>query len=273
MKRIISVILSAVLLTVMLSVPAYAYSEKNAVASIELAGERNTPSDPKPKDLGWAGAAFKVGEKDIVITAVGRMFFSDANIFHSVLVVNADGSLLNESPITVQGYDDSVDGTFEYYYLGDYEYITLQAGKTYYICSDFYGPMDHFYDSSIVESSDDLQFIGSVDLNADGTWKYTDTPGIDNLPIDFLYYVVGEEDAEVPEETEVSGAENAKPEETVPEETSAKAETKEAEDVKAEADAEAENASDSALVWKIIAVAAIIVAAAEAVLLVKRKKD
>ncbi|MBE6974210.1 MAG: hypothetical protein E7436_01795 [Ruminococcaceae bacterium] len=198
LKKISVLLLAAALLCSFLALPGAAAATKNAVLTMELEGERNVEGDPAPKEVGWAGTAVTIGDKDIVITAVGRMFFTGANITHSFLVVNAeDGSLVNTNAIAVQNYDDSVDGTFEYYYFEEYEYLTLYAGKTYYFCSDFYGPLDRHYDSCKVTSPDDISFVGTVDLNlADGSWIYTDAPGINNLPIDFMYYVVGEEDTE-----------------------------------------------------------------------------
>lgn len=198
LKKIAVLALTVMLLCSFMIMPAFAAESKNAVLTIELEGERNVEGDSAPKEMGWAGTAVTIGDKDIVITAVGRMFFTGANISHSFLVVNAeDGSLVNTNTIVVQGYDDSVDGTFEYYYFEEYEYLTLSAGKTYYFCSDFYGPLDRHYDSCKVTSSDDLSFVGVVDLNlADGSWIYTDAPGINNLPIDFKYYIAGEEGEE-----------------------------------------------------------------------------
>lgn len=196
-------ILVLVLLCSSTILPSFAQEMKNAVLAIELAGERNVEGDPAPKDVGFAGTAVTIGDKDIVITAVGRMFFAGANISHSFLVVNAeDGSLVNTNSIAVQAYDDSVDGTFEYYYFEAYEYLTLLAGHTYYFCSDFYGPLDRHYDSCKVTSSSDLRFVGTVDLNlTDGSWIFTEAPGINNLPVDFIYYVA-EEEAKEPVPTE-----------------------------------------------------------------------
>lgn len=275
MKKIAALALTILLLSALFASPAYAANEKNAVSSIELVGERNTEADPAPVEMGWAGTAITVGDKDIVITALGRMFFSDANVFHCVLVVNSeDGSLLNENTITVQGYDDSVDGTFEYYYLEEYEYITLSAGKTYYICSDFYGPLDHFYDSCTVTSTDDIRFVGTVELNLDdGSWIYTDAPGIDCLPVDFIYYVAGEEEAAEPTEAEGPKIGDAESEEAdiaaAPEEAKNEPALI-APAPEASVEAEAEQSSGMTVTW--IAIAAAVVIAAVVVLIVKKRK-
>ncbi len=197
MKKVAALLLVVMLLCAYVAIPSAAVESKTAVATIELQGERNIEGDPAPKDMGWGGAAVTIGDKNIVLTAVGRMFFTGANISHAFLIVNEDGSLLREAPITVQGYDDSVDGTFEYYYFEKFEYLVLEAGKTYYFCSDFYGPMDRFYDSSTVTTNGDVEFIGKVDLNlADGSWIFTEMPGVDYLPIDFMYYIEGEAEEE-----------------------------------------------------------------------------
>lgn len=193
LMKLSALALAVMLLCAFMVVPAAAAETKNAVVSIELAGERNVAGDPHPIEVGWGGAAITIGEKDIVVTAIGRMFFADGNISHGCLVTNEDGSLV-ASGFAIQGYDDSVDGTFEYYYFEKSEYITLEAGKTYYICTDFYGPLDKFYDSSTVTTTEDVSFVGKVDLNlADGSWIFTATTGIDYMPIDFKYYVAGEE--------------------------------------------------------------------------------
>lgn len=204
--------------------PSFAQETKNAVVSIELAGERNVEGDPSPKDVGWAGTAVTIGDRDIVVIAVGRMFFTGANISHSFLVVNAeDGSLVNTSSIAVQGYDDSVDGTFEYYYFEAYEYLTLLAGHTYYFCSDFYGPLDRHYDSCKVTSSPDLSFTGTVDLKLDdGSWIFTEAPGINNLPVDFIYYVAAEGEETEPAPTE--NTDSAEPSASAPAASSPSAE-------------------------------------------------
>lgn len=195
MKKVLALLFVVMLLCAYVAIPSAAVESKTAVATIELQGERNIEGDPAPKELGWGGAAVTIGDKNIVLTAVGRMFFTGANISHAFLIVNEDGSLVREAPITVQGYDDSVDGTFEYYYFEKSEYLVLEAGKTYFFCSDFYGPFDRFYDSSTVTTNGDLEFIGKVDLNlADGSWIFTEMPGVDYLPIDFMYYVEGEEE-------------------------------------------------------------------------------
>lgn len=263
LKKISVLLMVLALLCSFLALPGSAAATKNAVLTIELEGERNVEGDPAPKEVGWAGTAVTIGDKDIVITAVGRMFFTGANITHSFLVVNAeDGSLVNQNTIVVQGYDDSVDGTFEYYYFEEYEYLTLSAGKTYYFCSDFYGPLDRHYDSCKVTSTEDISFVGTVDLNlADGSWIYTDAPGINNLPIDFMYYVVGEE-AE-PDPTDAPTEPKEDPTDTEPNQSADPTEPKEN-----PTDAEPSNLG----LWIGIGVAAVVIVAIIIVVLAKKKK-
>lgn len=261
LKKIAVLLMVVAIVCTFVVMPGSAASTKNAVLTIELEGERNVEGDPAPKEVGWAGTAVTIGDKDIVITAVGRMFFTGANISHAFLVVNAeDGSLVNENAISVQGYDDSVDGTFEYYYFEEYEYLTLSAGKTYYFCSDFYGPLDRHYDSCKVTSPEDISFVGTVDLNlADGSWIYTDAPGINNLPIDFMYYVVGEGE-ETPDPTDTPTEPDPKDEPTVP----------------AKPTEPAQNTNDAELsglgLWIGVGVAAVVVIAVVIVLVSKKKK-
>ncbi len=277
MKKLIqglSVLTLALVLCVGMVLPASAASKgKSAIESIEIAGERNVPGDPAPMEQGWAGAAIRVGEKDITVTAVGRMYFKGANISHAFLIVNEDGSLVRDTPITVQGYEDSKDGTFEYYYFEKSEYITLSAGKTYYLCSDFYGPQDKFYDSSTVTTRPEVSFIGKVSLNGDGSWAYTDASGIDNLPVDIMYYVEGEEEPETdPGKTQTpespdegdkpADSQNTKPD--IPKNNN---------EDKDNASDQAESASSQIQPWIIvvIVVLAVVVAAVVVIILVRKR--
>lgn len=199
MMMAMTVAISAALLSVSAAKPG-----QSGIVSIELKGEKNVEGDTSPIEAGWAGAAIKVGSKDITVTAVGRMFFSAANISHAFLITDVDGALML-SGVTVQGYEDSVDGNFEYAYLEKSEYVTLKAGNTYYLCSDFYGPMDKFYEASTVTTTGDFEFVGKVNLNPDGTWAYTEAEGIDYLPVDILYMVEGESEST----TSIAASENS----------------------------------------------------------------
>ena len=261
MKRI-AVLFLAMLLWGCLVVSAYAAEIQNAVVSLELEGERNVETDEAPILGGFCGTAITVGDKDIVVTALGRMYFTGANAYHSFLVVDAaDNSLLGH-PLTVQNYEDSADSTFEYYYMEEYEYVTLKAGQTYYFCSDFYGPTDRFYDSCTVVSADDVSFVGYVELNvADGSWIYYDAPGINYLPIDFQYYVVGE-DTDVPDdgETQPEGTEHQDPK---------PAETKPADSHQEDPSAAPESNS---LLWIIGGAAAVLIAVGIVIFVLKKKK-
>ena len=199
-SMIVSGVLTLLIFVSMLMLPVSAAEKgKSAVVSFELSGPRNCESDSSPIDVGWSGTAVQVGDKDIVVTAVGRLYCTGANITHAFLVCSSDGALVNNASgapaagIVVQNYDDSEDGTFEYAYLDKGDYITLMAGGTYYFCSDHYGPTDKFYDSVKIQSTDDVNFIGSVRLNADNLWDFTPGENIDFFPIDFQYYVAGEE--------------------------------------------------------------------------------
>ena len=169
----IVVVLSATLLSTSAAKPG-----KSGIVDIQLKGEKNIEGDTSPIEAGWAGAAIKIGSKDITVTGVGRMFFSTANISHAFLITDSEGALML-SGVTVQGYEDSVDGNFEYAYLEKSEYITLKAGNTYYLCSDFYGSMDKFYEASVATTTGDFEFIGKVNLKTDGSWAYTEAKGID----------------------------------------------------------------------------------------------
>ena len=201
----IVVVLSATLLSTSAAKPG-----KSGIVDIQLKGEKNIEGDTSPIEAGWAGAAIKIGSKDITVTGVGRMFFSTANISHAFLITDSEGALML-SGVTVQGYEDSVDGNFEYAYLEKSEYITLKAGNTYYLCSDFYGSMDKFYEASVATTTGDFEFIGKVNLKTDGSWAYTEAKGIDYLPVDILYMVDGETEittsTAIPENKETDEAE------------------------------------------------------------------
>ncbi len=212
--RIMTLVLAAVFVFSSTALSASAAKPgKSGIESIELKGEKNVTGDPSPVEVGWAGAAIKVGDKDITVTGVGRMFFTGANISHAFLITDSEGALML-SGVTVQGYEDSTDGTFEYAYLEKSEYVTLKAGETYYLCSDFYGPTDKFYEASEVKTTGAFNFVGKVSLNADGSWAYTEAAGIDYFPVDILYMIDGEEttpsdgnssEQEKPDNTDPSG--------------------------------------------------------------------
>ncbi len=267
MKKIAAILLCLLLCACVIMPAAAAEESKSAVVSIELAGERNVEGDPAPILGGFCGAAITVGDKDIVVTALGRMYFTGANAYHSFLVVDATDNSLLGNPLTVQNYEDSVDGTFEYYYMEENEYVTLKAGQTYYLCSDFYGPTDRFYDSSTVVSTDDLSFVGYVELNtADGSWFYYDAPGRNYLPVDIKYYVVGEE----PEVTEPTQSEPTEPADSEPED-SKPAESDPVES-KPQDNTPTEEKSDSSLLWIIIGAAAAVIIIVIVIVALKKKK-
>lgn len=275
MKKIIrkiSIMVAASILCIGSVLPVSAAREsKKAVVSIELAGERNVASDSSPIEAGWAGAAIQIGDKDIIVTGVGRMYFTGANITHSFLITNDDGSIVNANPIAVQAYEDSVDGTFEYAYFDEADYITLHAGNTYYLCSDFYGPTDKFYDASAVTTEAEIRFIGKVALNSEGGWDFSEADGIDQLPVDLLYYVEG--DVETPAETETP-ADKKTPDDTTASDNTSSIKDPVNED-KNDSMKEAEENHSSMDPWVIVlavAVAVVIVVAIVVIVLKKKNK-
>lgn len=258
MKRFIKIAALMLVMTMAFAVTMLSASAakpgKSGIVNIELKGEKNVEGDTSPIEVGWAGAAIKIGSKDITVTGVGRMFFAAANINHAFLITDSEGALVL-SGVTVQGYEDSVDGNFEYAYLEKSEYVTLKAGNTYYLCSDFYGPMDKFYEASTVTTTGDFEFIGKVNLKSDGSWAYAEAKGIDYLPVDILYMIDGE--AETTTSTTIS--ENNETDKTELSSTN-KTET-------------SENAgSQFPIIPVAVGVAAVIVVAVAVVVLVSKKK-
>ena len=92
--------------------------------------------------------------------------------------------------------------------------ITLTAGQTYYFVSDFWGPEDRFYDSSVVVSSEDVSFVGKVSLNVAGGWDMIEAANIDNLPLDFKYTVEVEDETGNPGNSDVE--DNGKDDDKLP---------------------------------------------------------
>lgn len=239
----------------------------NAVISYTLNGERNVAGDASPSEIGWSGTAVTIGDKDIIVTAVGRMFFTDAHPVHAFLIVDAADSSLVLSGVAVQGYDDSVDATFEYLYLEKNNYVTLLAGKTYYFCSDHIGAADKYYDSVEVVPADDISFTGTVTLNlADNSWVYTESSNINCFPIDFMYYIEGEEASPTDGASEfLESEEKSEVESAVPTEA-------EVSDVSSESLVSDDDPEPFKSTWLIIVIAGVVVAAVVVIVVVSIKR-
>ncbi len=186
--RKVSLLLLAVVLCVCFVLPAAAATEeRTAVVSIELAGERNVPGDTAPIAGGWAGTAVTVGTKSITVTDIGRMWFTGSSTTHCYMVVNTDGSLHMDYLRVDSDPAALVDGEYAWTHLATP--LVLEAGKTYYFVSDFWGAEDKFYDSSIVTPSEDVSFIGTVALNAANAWDLTEAANVNMFPLNFKYTV------------------------------------------------------------------------------------
>ncbi len=135
--------------------------EKALTTAVELRGEANVEGGTNFKNAGWAGMKLTVGDKDIVVTEVGRYCTPRSNATHNLMILNADYSVLRAG-MTITRQEEG-EG-FVYAKLEGEQRVTLQKNSTYYVVADFYGDRDMFYDASIQTTTGDATIDGIVNL-------------------------------------------------------------------------------------------------------------
>ena len=166
--------------------------EKTLTTAVELKGEANVEGGTNFKNAGWAGMKLTVGDKDIVVTEVGRYCTSRSNATHNLMILNADYSVLRNG-MTITRQEETEDG-FVYAKLEGEQRVTLQKNSIYYIVADFWGDRDMFYDASVQTTTDDAAIDGIVILeyrSATNNWEWCDyaARNISWGPMDIKYEV------------------------------------------------------------------------------------
>lgn len=187
MKKTVSILFTLTLLLAMVSlgftsVQATEYSpEKSFASSVALDGIGNDGISNIVMPGGFAGMKVTIGSTDILVTSVGRWNAPGSAINHGMLIANMDGSLvLNYTTVTATNADIN---NFAYAALS--EPVTLIAGHSYYIVSDFQGASDVFYASSVQTCTTDATLDGIVILGQN--WDFYAAPNIGWGPVDFKY--------------------------------------------------------------------------------------
>ena len=183
-KKIISFLMAVMMLSMMfISMQASAsVVVKSLTTDITLAGEANVPDSTISMPGGWAGMRITVGEKDLVVTHLGRIYAQGSNATHNFFIANLDGSIVKDGIQSVANADAPID---QFLYAEIPGKVTLQANASYYIMSDYWGATDKFYAGSTAVTTDAASIDGIVILGA--TYDFHAAAGIGWGPLALKY--------------------------------------------------------------------------------------
>ena len=175
---------AAILFTLVPFAPANAVTEeKTFTTSVSLGGEGNVAGSSVSMPNGWAGMKITVGAADIKVTALGRWYTPESNGTHNFLIANTDGSLVCDYGNAVAVAAEGATEGFVYGALTTP--VTLLAGTSYYIVSDYWGETDKFYSSAVSTHTD----VATIDGIVVGTYNFYEAADIGWGPLDFKYEV------------------------------------------------------------------------------------
>ena len=155
---------------------------KSLITDITLAGEANVPGSATSMPAGWAGMKVTIGEKDLVVTHLGRIYAQGSNATHNFFIANLDGSIVKDGIQSVADADTPID---QFLYAEIPGKVTLQANTSYYIMSDYWGANDKFYASSTAVTTEAASIDGIVILGS--AYDFYASAGIGWGPLDLKY--------------------------------------------------------------------------------------
>ncbi len=139
---------------------------------------------------GWIGLEFRVGERPVLITSLGRMAAAHNTRVHQLKIVDAtSGETLASTRVSMAAVPD---GKFQYAALS--EPVTLGPARRYYLVSDETSGGDAWYDvdSSIQASSSVASAEGGIWSEAGVNWFEAPGAGRSYGPVDFRYSTLPE---------------------------------------------------------------------------------
>lgn len=158
--------------------------EKPLVESVTPDTPGNVEGSAISMPAGWAGMKITIGDKDVLVTALGRWFTPESNATHNFLIANMDGSLVLDYGVAVANAPTGAAEGFIYATIEGG--VTLKANTSYYIVSDYWGDRDKFYAGGAAVTSDVASIDGIVIL-AGNEYQFTEAPGIGWGPLDLIY--------------------------------------------------------------------------------------
>ena len=183
-KKYLSVFMAVAVLAVMLvTVPASAETvSKSLTKEITLAGEANVPGSSTTMPGGWAGMRITVGDEDLTVTHIGRIWAEGSNATHNFFIAGLDGAIIKDGIQSVAAADTPVD---EFLYAEIPGKVTLKANTSYYIMSDYWGTTDKFYSGSAAVTTDAASIDGIVILGTG--YDFFAADGVSWGPLDIKY--------------------------------------------------------------------------------------
>lgn len=137
----------------------------------------------------YIGAYIQIGEKDLTVTHIGRMFYAGNNQDHNLKIVDAEtGADVAGATVTV----NMAGGTVNQFTYGQLATpVTLKAGKTYYLLSQEHGGGDQFAEHGFyTESTGYAKVLGNCFyLPGDGYHPYADQYSVNHsfVGLDILF--------------------------------------------------------------------------------------
>lgn len=149
------------------------------VVSVTPTEPGNVPGSKVTMPSGWAGTRITVGDNDLYVTGIGRVYTSDSNATHNALISTTDWVALASAVINAGTGDED---SFVY---GDLtKGVLLKANTSYYVMSDYYGESDKFYTNGVATTTGDASIDGVV-VNWEG--DFTEAQGVSWGPLDIQY--------------------------------------------------------------------------------------
>ena len=141
---------------------------------------------PTAHFAGFVGYSFTVGNDDLNITELGRFFIPGSTETHTLKIINSetgfpiDGGVVTVSPV-------SNDYGFVYAKLADP--VRLNANTTYYLVSEEFSNIDHWYFSDSTFTTTGAAVVNHPVFGADGGYNPDAGEGRSLGLVDFKYEI------------------------------------------------------------------------------------
>ena len=156
------------------------------VKSCFLNGNRNITTGDAGNYAGWVGIKVTVGDRPIIVTAMGRITGPGSDATHNMIIVEIKtNTVVIDSVKVIRGKVGEIA------YADLPKPIVLQANTSYYMATDVMSWSDQWYDATTVTTSSVAKIDGCV-LMGLKDWETFQIPGVSWGPVSFKYVAMDE---------------------------------------------------------------------------------
>ena len=172
--------------------PSEPGKKKELITDVNLLEAANVEGANLIYPAGWVGMKITVGDKDIVLTDVGRYCTPESSKNCNFIILDEEQLVVRDGISAV--VPDNAGSGFVYAQLTEDQKVTLQKNTTYYIVTDIKGANDKFYSYTQCTATGDASVDGFMileyqqDIN-DWRWKYYESAANSWGPVNIKYEV------------------------------------------------------------------------------------